>query len=686
MIEDVKGGADDPTESASRRRGLGKGLGAILSAHDRVDAHAAQRDELTGLPNRLLLDDRLEEALARCREDDASLAVLVVSLDGFSTVNDLFGHRVGDDLLRATAERLSDARRKMDTVARFAGDEFVVVCPYIGSVELACLVADRILEDVSRPIVIDDGEHRLAASVGIVVVGTEHPVDDEDTGRADEPDRAGRPFGQLGSLDAAPSARELGPQSDVDEHAGVGWRTGDTVESVLGDASLAMRHAKEQGGSSWKLFEPSMREVAEVRFQNRQDLHAAMEEGGLAVRYEPIVDLRSGRKVGECAFPGWRQPESEAEDPGELLDLIDEAGLAGPICRWVLDEALSALRDRRTQGIPEGFRMWVKVAPSLSGDPALIEAVDEFTAKHGVPTALLGIDVREPQVSVMAAVEPVLQALEERDVALAFDDFGMQPSNLALLPSLPVSRLKLSPELSALADRDDRALVRGLVDLGRALGLNVIAQGVMSDEQAGALRSLGCELAQGAFSVPAEPGDPGEPGEPAGSAATPSVPAVTAVGTAEPLWATPSAPQAAPSAPAARHLTAVRDGDGGGVELGAGGGPPGDAALPHAGVEQPGPEDVSGHPSHTSLQPAPASRPGRDSVGNEAAMRRLVGLPAGMPGGSQAGGPGEPDQAGPGTGQEEQAQTSDQEAAEEGRGPSTPDAQSNDLGGPLFLV
>jgi hypothetical protein len=126
--------------------------------------------------------------------------------------------------------------------------------------------------------------------------------------------------------------------------------------------------------------------------------------------------------------------------------------------------------------------------------------------------------------------------------------------------------------------------------------------------------------------------------------------------------------------------------DGGGVELGAGGDPPGHAALPHAGVEQPGPEDVSGHPSHASLRPAASPRAGRDSAGNEAAMRSLVGLPAGMPGGSQAGGPGEPNQAGPGSGQEEQAQTSDQEAAEEGRRPSTPDAQSNDLGGPLFLV
>ncbi|HEV2360198.1 MAG TPA: EAL domain-containing protein, partial [Acidimicrobiales bacterium] len=508
-MEEVKGGADDPTESAgSRRRGLGKGLGAILTAHGRVDAHAAQRDELTGLPNRLLLDDRLEEALARCREDDASLAVLMVSLDNFATVNDLFGHRVGDDLLRATAERLSAARRKMDTVARFAGDEFVVVCPYVGSVDLACLVADRILEDVGRPLVIEEAEHRLSASVGIVVVS---PGGGRQGASESEGERAGVELGarSAGHPSGPFGLQEAQGEDGAGEIEGSEWRGGQTVEAVLGDASLAMRHAKEQGGASWKLFEPAMREVAEVRFQSRQDLHAAMEDGGLAVRYEPIVDLRTGALVGECAMPGWGQPESETDDPGDLLDLIDEAGLAAAICRWMLDEALAELRDRHvSHEIPQGFRTWVKVAPSLSGDPALVEAVDEFTAKHGILPALLGIDVREPQVAVMAAVEPVLQALEERDVAMAFDDFGMQPSNLALLPSLPVSSLKLSPELSALNDADDRALVRGLVALGRALGLTVIAQGVMSDAQAAALRSLGCELAQGTFSVPAAPPEP----------------------------------------------------------------------------------------------------------------------------------------------------------------------------------
>jgi diguanylate cyclase (GGDEF)-like protein len=469
--------ADDQGLSEPRRRGLGRGLGAILSAHGRVEAHAAQRDAVTGLPNRSILDVRLEEALARCREDGASLAVLLVSLDNFSKVNELFGHRVGDDLLHDAAARLLAARRRMDTVARFAGNEFVVVCPYVDSAQLACSMADRILADVSRPVSLDGVEHRLSASIGIVLAEPGPGTDTHD-------------------------AISLGSSSLGSSTGDDWWRTGDSVETLLGDASLAMRHAKEQGGGAWTLFEPSMRQDAAVRYQHRQDLRAAMDDGGLVLRYEPIVDLESGADVGECAILDWRQPGASVDDPGELLDLVDEADLAAPIGRWVLDEALTELSTRRAESpLPAPFRLWVKVAPSLLGDPSLVEAIDELTTKHRVPPSIVGIDVREPSLAVLAAVEPVLRALEDRDVAIAFDEFGAGPANLAMLPSLPVSALKLAPELLAEPGDERDALVRGLSDLGRALGLAVVAQGVESEEQAALLRSLGCPYAQGPFAL-----------------------------------------------------------------------------------------------------------------------------------------------------------------------------------------
>jgi diguanylate cyclase (GGDEF)-like protein len=472
LDEEQDDDSDDRELAEPRRRGLGRGLGAILSAHGRVEAHAAQRDAVTGLPNRSILDVRLEEALARCREDGASLAVLLVSLDNFSKVNELFGHRVGDDLLHDAAARLSAARRRMDTVARFAGDEFVVVCPYVDSPQLACSMADRILQDVSRPVSLDGVEHRLSASIGIVLA---EPGPDTD------------------SHDVPP------PESTTGDDR---WRGGDAVETLLGDASLAMRHAKEHGGGAWKLFVPSMRQDAAVRYQHRQDLRAAMDDGGLVLRYEPIVDLESGAGVGECAIVDWRQPGTPVDDPGELLDLVDEADLAAPIGRWVLDEALRELSTRRADSSPPpSFRLWVKVAPSLLGDPSLVEAIDELTAKHRVSPSMVGIDVREPSIAVLAAVEPVLRALEDRDVAIAFDEFGAGPANLAMLPSLPVSGLKLAPELLAEPGDERDALIRGLADLGRALGLAVVAQGVETEDQAAALRALGCAFAQGPFAL-----------------------------------------------------------------------------------------------------------------------------------------------------------------------------------------
>src|ERR1700681_782284 len=300
-MEDVTGGPDEPERSfLPRRRGLGKGLGAILPPAARP-AEQGLRDPLTGLPNRALLDERFDEAMARCRDDGASLAVLVVALDGFSKVNELFGHRVGDDLLKDAAARLSTARRKSDTVARFAGDEFVVVCPYVESANFACQMAARILEDVSRPTSVGGAEHHLSASIGVMVTA---------------------------------------PHEVVGE--------GRSIETLLGDALLAMRIAKDEGGASWKLFDPAMREHAAARYQNRQDLRVAMEDGGLVLTYEPIVDLNTGAAIGESARLGWRDSGDVFEHPMVLLDLVEESGLAAPIGRWALDEALSHMSAQRT--------------------------------------------------------------------------------------------------------------------------------------------------------------------------------------------------------------------------------------------------------------------------------------------------------------------------------------------------
>ena len=485
MIDDATGGQDEPKRPVgSRRRGLGKGLGAILPSVERAEKPPARSDELTDLPNRAVLDERFEQAMAQCAEDGASLAVLVVALDDFGAVNESFGHRVGDELLQDAAARLSASRRKSDTVARFAGDEFVVVCPYVASAELACEIAARILEDLGRPSAVEGVEHELSASIGVVVTS---------------------PWDDAGSTQS--------------------------FETLLGDASLAMRRAKEAGGASWMLFEPSMRQHVDVRSQNRQDLRAAMEEGRLVLEYEPIVHLETGVAVGDSALLGWRQPAPEVDDSRTLLDLVEEAGLAVPIGTWMLDQALMDLSARNDRsGLPANFRVWVKLAPSLLADPALVDVVDELTAKHRVSPSVLGLDIREPSAITLGPTETTLRELDDRDVAVALDDFGVGPSNLSLLQRLPIGGLKLAPALvSALgatpvapapdapsppgADSDAAtssgpdesigqggdALVHGLIELGRALELTVVAQGVESEAQVATLRTLGCGYAQGRF-------------------------------------------------------------------------------------------------------------------------------------------------------------------------------------------
>jgi len=494
LIDDVTGGEDEPRRPvASRRRGLGKGLGAILPSPG-DSTPRARHDQLTGLPNRSVLDERFEEAFERCRIDRASLAVLVVALDGFSDINESFGHRVGDDLLHEAAERLSAARRRSDTVARFAGDEFAVVCPYVASSDFACQLAARMLEDLSRPTTVDGVEHHLSASIGVVITAPGEASDDEQS-----------------------------------------------LETLLGDASLAMRRAKDEGGGSWWLFDPTLRENVALRSQSRQDLRSALDDGGLVLEYEPIVDLETGDAIGESALLGWRQPGAEVDSSRELLDLADEAGLAGVLGRWMLDRALADLNARSDRSsLPKHFRVWVRVAPSFVADMSLVETVDELLAKHEVPASMLGLDIKEPSAAMVPSTVSALRALQVRDLAMVLDDFGAGPSNLAMLQQLPVTGLKLAPELiarvgeeAAVAEHpsatvhstgtlppaapppaaqwvppderdeaigaDPTALVRGLVELGRALGLTVVAQGVEGEAQVEALRAVGCEYAQGPF-------------------------------------------------------------------------------------------------------------------------------------------------------------------------------------------
>ncbi len=536
MQDESEPGGEPTRTHEPRRRGLGKGLGAILSApspqigvDDRV-----LHDPLTSLPNRVLLDDKLNGAVAACHSDDAPVGVFFVALDRFSRVNELFGHQAGDDLLNDVAARLCASRRRTDTVARFGGDEFVVVCPYIGGEEDAARVAQQLLDEVARPTSVHGVEHQLTASVGVVVTDTGEPPDTADTLRPD---------------------------------------------MLLGNAALAMRYAKDEGGGSWRFFEPVMREHAAARHRSRQGLRAAMESGDLVVEYQPVIDLASGTPVSELAIIRPSPPDTDApEELGapapsvwELLDEAEEAGLGPSVARWLLDTTLCDLSLRmKASPLPEDFRLWIKVSLGQVTDPSFLESLDELTAKYRLAPSVLGLDVREAPTSNLAAVASVIDALGERGVLCSLDDFGAGPSNLDWLQQLPIAGIKLSPLVVASIDpatadapddpaasdatrdgvptEDGRggALVRGLVSLGSALGLSVVAQGVTTAGQAAALRLLGCEFGAGPYLDALGAAPPFESAATTFADARSELPERDAYADTNGLWAVPGSPNGTP--------------------------------------------------------------------------------------------------------------------------------------------
>ena len=287
--------------NALARRGLVTENRSMAERLERLDAFQALFDPLTGLPNRALLDDRLNQALASSRRTGNCLAVLFVDLDGFKVVNDLFGHHVGDQLLREMADRLARARRQSDTIARFGGDEFVVICPDIKTSAAACRIAEHLLDELAVPAEIEGVEHRLTASVGIAVT--------------------------------APGALSQSP------------------EMLLRNADTAMYRAKEEGRAGWELFDDAMRDRVLERFEVERGLRSGMESGDLSLAYQPIIDLQSGQVVGAEALLRWNRMGHGIILPASFLNVAEESGLIVPIGRWALQKALSDLAQWRTEGV-----------------------------------------------------------------------------------------------------------------------------------------------------------------------------------------------------------------------------------------------------------------------------------------------------------------------------------------------
>ena len=407
--------------------------------------HQATHDALTGLPNRSLVLDRLEQALARSQRSGGRVTVLFTDLDRFKVVNDSFGHTAGDDVLLRVSQRLRAAVRPHDTVGRLAGDEFVVVCEDLTDRE-ALDVAERVAAAVSQPMILGGRESVITASIGIA-------------------------------------------------HAEPGTR----AEDMLRDSDVAMYGAKERGRSRIELFDADMRARLMDRLELERSLRTAITAGELRLEYQPIVSFDGWRVTAAEALVRWQHPERGLVLPEDFVPLAEESGLILPLGRWVLVEACRQLAAWRAAG-RAGLRVTVNLSPRQFADPDLIDVVADALARAGLPADALWLEITETVLmeEVEATAETLL-ALKGLGVHLSVDDFGTGYSSLSYLKRFPVDVLKIDRSfIDGLGtDSEDGAIVLAIISLAQALRLDVVAEGVEHFHQLQALHRLGCNAVQG---------------------------------------------------------------------------------------------------------------------------------------------------------------------------------------------
>lgn len=418
--------------------------------HMRRLAFQAHHDALTGLPNRALFADRLQQALELARRAEHRVGVLFIDLDRFKQINDTFGHSVGDALLVQLARRFEACVRASDTLARRGGDEFMLVLPELAEVSQVTRVAHRLHEMLRMPFVVDGNEFFLSASIGASIF----PDDGEDA---------------------------------------------DTLQR---NADAAMYRAKTTLRNSFQLFDASANQAALERLQLENYLRRAVERGELSVYYQPKVD-RAGRLAGAEALLRWHQPELGPVPPAHFIPLAEELGLIVPIGEWCLAEICRQLVSWQQDGLP-----LVPVAVNISAvqfaQPGFLPMVVGTITRSGLVPTLFELELTESMLlGDFESLVRQLRDLRALQIALAIDDFGTGYSSLAYLQRLPLTTLKVDRSFVARLDEaeDDghRGIVSAIVTLGRHLRLQLVAEGVETDAQRRFLSDLGCDLFQGFY-------------------------------------------------------------------------------------------------------------------------------------------------------------------------------------------
>jgi diguanylate cyclase (GGDEF)-like protein/PAS domain S-box-containing protein len=450
MVEVYHRSARDPSPFERDVLGTAADLAAIAFEHqvwqDRL-AHQAHHDPLTGLPNRLLFEDRLQQAIAAARRHRRSMAVLFVDLDRFKLVNDTLGHSTGDLLLRQVAQRFSSCLRDSDTLARTGGDEFTLVLSDIGHPEGVCSAAEKLVTALKRPVQAGHNELFVSASIGIAL----YPED------------------------------------------------GDDADTLKRKADTAMYFAKKKGGGTFQKYTPEIRVISEKRLALENDLHAALERKELSLHYQPQFDLATGRLAGLEALLRWFHPELGLVLPGRFISIAEESGLIARLSHWVLEEACAQNSRWQLDGyVP--VRIAVNIPASQFSREDLAGLVARILCRHRLDSSLLELELTESAVMEdVAASISQMKRLRALGVGISIDDFGTGYSSLSYMQALPVDNLKIDRTFlhSAGNHGGTGPMVQAIVNLAHGLGLTVTAEGVESELQLRSLRRIGCDRAQG---------------------------------------------------------------------------------------------------------------------------------------------------------------------------------------------
>jgi diguanylate cyclase (GGDEF)-like protein len=428
---------------ASRTAGL---VNSLRHANEQLH-HLVLHDNLTKLPNRTLLEDRIGHAIASAKRSGAYFAVMFVDLDRFKTINDSLGHDYGDKLLQQVAQRLTSTLRAEDTVARVGGDEFVVLLKDLAEPQASAQIAEKVLAALFEPLYIDNQEQNISSSIGISI----YPNDGED------------------------------------------------LRTLMVSADVAMYHAKKMGRNNFQFFTADMNTIARARLEMERSLRRAMEHCDFELHYQPKVNVKSGSIIAMEALVRWKHPERGLVSPVEFIPLAEELGLIIPLGAWVLSTACQQNKQWQDAGLP-ALRVAVNLSAVQFRQKNLAEFIGQILEDSGLDPSYLELEVTESAIMHNAedAIR-ILGKLHAMGIHISIDDFGTGYSSLSYLRRFPLDTLKIDRsfvhELSS--NPDDAAIVKSVIALAHSLRLRVVAEGVEDEMQLSYLRSLGCDEYQG---------------------------------------------------------------------------------------------------------------------------------------------------------------------------------------------